>query len=232
MNDSYNNKVESFINKLDNELILRKKYLGYLNEILHELKSNNHKFTFIRTTVPELYAHYEGFLKFSFLELISFLKTLDLSNDDININYLIFCLLTKLENHIVTQDAKARRILDVFYNVFNANESFLKNADIDKYILNHDTLKYTLEILSIDRTNATFQMDKLGVLYQRRNGIAHGELKTGNAFSISKNRDITDAQVQTSYNIWTEDYRCVVETLDIIKNTLIDYIIDKEYLNT
>lgn len=222
--------IELFINSIDNELVLRKKHLSFLHEILSELQTNNHKFTFIRTTIPELYAQYEGFLKFSFAAMFNTLKNMDPSNKDININFFIFSLLTSLDDHLIAQKAKAQRFLDVFNKAFLENQSFLTIANIKKYILNQDTLIHTSNILNYDIESSDFPVEQLNLLYSRRNPIAHGELETSNQFSIRKNRDITNSQLNAAWEVWRDDYQCVLYSLDKLKDFFIDYIKNELYL--
>lgn len=224
------NKLEDFINKIDYELTLRKKQLNLIHEIYSLLSTNNHKFTFIRVTIPELYAHYEGFLKFIFIELIDYLKSIQIPNSDIDINYLIFPLLTNLEDHIVSQKTRAGKILNIFNSIFKSGNKFLDMANLDKYIINHDTVQYTFDILGINVPENALPLDNLGLLYNRRNAIAHGELKTSNQFSISKNSDISDRQVVAAYDIWKSDYACILASLDVIKDIIVNYVVDKEYI--
>ncbi|AKA71491.1 MAE_28990/MAE_18760 family HEPN-like nuclease [Clostridium scatologenes] len=231
--------IENFINDLDIELSIRKKDLYLIKECLDSIKNISNKFTMIRNTVPSLYAHYEGFLKYSFQKLVETIKLMNINNKDINRNFLILCLLTNLEDHIVNQKSKSKVLISNFERIYKNNDNILNVTKIDKYILNHDTLEQTCKILGINLDKILigkeiyeqFPKEQLGILYARRNEIAHGDISSSNQFSISKQKDITSGQVEFAYSNWTENYKCVLESLDLIKNMFVDYLINEHYLN-
>ncbi|WML36198.1 MAE_28990/MAE_18760 family HEPN-like nuclease [Clostridium sp. OS1-26] len=231
--------IEAFINDMDTELSIRKKELYLIKEILDSITNIPNKFTIIRNTVPSLYAHYEGFLKFSFQKLIETIKSMDIDNSDINKKFLIMCLVTNLEDHISSQKSKSKVLISNFDKIYKNNDNILNVTKLDKYILNHDTLDQTCEILGIDldkilidkQNFREFPKAELGILYARRNEIAHGDISTSNQFSISKQKDITNGQVSFAYKNWVENYNCVLGALDLIKNMFIDYLMNEHYLD-
>ncbi|URZ04707.1 MAE_28990/MAE_18760 family HEPN-like nuclease [Clostridium felsineum] len=233
------NLLEDFISDLDIELSIRKKDLYLIKECLDSIKNIFNKFTIIRNTVPSLYAHYEGFLKYGFQKLVGTMKLMNIDNKNINKNFLILCLLTNLEDHISNQKSKSKIFIDNFKKIYENNDNILNVTKIDKYILNHDTLEQTCQILGInldkilvsEKVYKQFPKAELGVLYARRNEIAHGDISASNQFSISKQKDITEGQVQFAYSNWLENYNCVLSSLDLIKNMFIDYLINENYLN-
>lgn len=230
--------IENFINEMDIELSVRKRDLYSIKEILDTTDNISNKFTIIRNTVPSLYAHYEGFLKFSFQKLIESIKLMNIENNIINRKFLIMCFISNLEEHILSQKSKSKVLISNFNRIYKNNDHILDVTNLDKYILNHDTLEHTCEIMGInlDRISTgshsfkEFPKVKLGILYARRNEIAHGDITTSNQFSISKQKDITSGQVSFAYKNWTENYECVLESLDLIKNMFIDYLVNELYL--
>lgn len=230
------NNIEEFIKLLDEELSVRKKELLLIKEIIDSTENYFKKFILIRNTIPSLYANYEGFLKFSFKELIIKIKNMDIMNDKINKRFIMLSILSNLENHLNSQKAKSKILIKSFNNLYENNNKILDIANIDKYVINHETIEETFNILGINLNEITyletdkFPKEDLGVLYGRRNLIAHGDISIQNQFTISKKKDLTNGQVEVSYKIWQQSFECVIKTLDIIKNIFIEYLINENYL--
>lgn len=238
----YENIIDDFINKIDNELSLRKKDLLNLKEIIDSTKNQNNKFTLMRSTYPSLYAHYEGFLKSSFWYLIDSIKNTNTSLVNLNPNFIILSLVPSLEAHLVKQVSKSNAMVSIFNKVFNDNVNLFDAMTRDKYVINHDTLKSTFELLGIDYDNINcsgiknknFPLTELGILYERRNGLAHGEVSpnTFKIFSLSKSSDINEKQVENAYTFWIDGYHNVMSSLELLKNIFLDYLIEKRYLGS
>lgn len=234
--------VEEFIDNLDNELSIRKKDLSNLKEIIDSTSNLNNKFTLMRNTYPSLYAHYEGFLKSSFWYLIDSIKNTNTSLVNLNPNFIILSLVPSLEAHLVKQASKSNAMVSIFNKVFNDRINIFDAMTRDKYVINHDTLKSTFDLLGIDynninstgTNNKNFPLTELGILYDRRNGLAHGEVSpsTFKIFSLSKSSDINEKQVQNAYTFWIDGYNNVILSLELLKNIFLDYLIEKKYLGS
>ncbi|WP_419724722.1 MAE_28990/MAE_18760 family HEPN-like nuclease [Terrisporobacter petrolearius] len=232
--------VDEFIDNLDNELSIRKKDLSSLKEIIDSTNNLNNKFTLMRSTYPSLYAHYEGFLKSSFWYLIDSIKNTNTSLIDLNPNFIILSLVPSLEAHLVKQVSKSNAMVSVFDKVFNGNINLFDAMLKDKYVINHDTLQSTFDLLGINYNNINcsgfdnknFPLTELGILYERRNGLAHGEVSpnTFKVFSLSKSSDINKNQVDTAYTFWMDGYDNVISSLELLKNIFLDYLIEEKYL--
>lgn len=232
--------IENFINKLDNELAVRKKDLSNLKEIISSISNPTDKFTLMRSTYPSLYAHYEGFLKTSFWCLIDCIKDTNTSITNLNPNFIIFSLLPSLEAHLMKQVSKSNAMISIFNKVFNDNINIFDAMLKEKYVINHDTLKSTFELLGIDIDNINctgytrnnFPITELGILYERRNGLAHGEVspEAFKVFSLSKSSDININQVNNAHRFWIEGFDNVIMSLDILKNIFLDYLMEERYL--
>lgn len=223
------NATENYINLLDSELVIRKKELHAIKEIIDSSDNFFIKFILLRNTLPAIYAHYEGFLKYSFVELVNTLKEEHLENA--NHNFLAFFLISKLENHLVKQSSKSKIIRNTIKEYFS-DSTQKDNLSIDKYIINHDTLEETCALLGIDPNNLTsfnikknIPIKKLNLLYTKRNTIAHGDLQTNNQFSFSTKKDITESQVTYVYASWLDDYNTVLDCLDTIKDLFVTYLL-------
>lgn len=220
--------IDTYMDSLDSELVIRKRELTSLKEIIDSSEDFFTKFILLRNTLPTIYAHYEGFLKFSFNRLIDVMKEENLEKS--NPNFLAFFLLSNLENHLTKQSAKSKVIRETLKTYYcNKNN---KKLSIDKYVINHETLKETCALLEINPDDLSefdikenIPMTELGVLYTKRNSIAHGDLKTSNQFSFSSKKDITEAQVNAVYKSWKEDYNRVLKCLDTLKTLFVSYLL-------
>ncbi|MBU5269440.1 MAE_28990/MAE_18760 family HEPN-like nuclease [Clostridium cochlearium] len=230
MTDISQDNLEIFIDKIKNDLGRRKKYIASLNDTIKKSDNTIDKIIFMKITVPELYAQYEGFFKFIFSETINYIKDLGIENNKINNKYIIFPLLTSLTSEITNQKTKAERILTVFEDAFNNNKSFLHISDLEKYILNLDSTRHTMNILDID--SSKLPMKGLNLLYERRCQIAHGNIPESNPFYFSPDLDITDYIINKTYEYWEAHYKCVIYALDTMTELFINYISRKGYIST
>ncbi|APH22416.1 hypothetical protein CF088_05465 [Clostridium botulinum] len=229
MTDILQDNLETFIDKIKNSLGARKKHIASLNDILNRLDNTLEKGIFMKVTVPELYAQYEGFFKYIFSETISFIKSLNIPNSNMKKEYLIFCLLTHLTENVRNQKTKAKKVINIFNNTFYENNNYLEIADFNEYILNLDSTQHTMQILGID--GRRLPMKGLNLLYQRRCEIAHGNISESNPFyglgELNMNvEDLT--YIYTHY--WMEHYNCVIYSLEILSELFINYVITQKYI--
>lgn len=228
MDKNLNELKELFIDKIEAESATRKKQLSDLQVIFNMLDSNAYKLAFMKITVPEFYAQYEGFFKFLFREIISYLNKINIDNSGINVKYFIFSLLTNIDENITNQKKRAKKMLSIFNDVSKENKSFLSISNFDNYILNLDSTKHTLDILGIDSYKVP--MASLDLLYKRRCEIAHGNISKSNPFYISSDMDVTDHIVDKTYNdFWLEHYGAVIFAIETLSDLFIDYISSEVY---
>ncbi|MEY8415341.1 MAE_28990/MAE_18760 family HEPN-like nuclease [Tissierella praeacuta] len=222
MTNNFNNNSESYIDIIKEESSIRKKQLTYLNDMLLRFNDNTYKTTFMKITVPELYAQYEGFFKFIFLHTIDYIKELNVDNSMMSKRYIIFALLTHLTSEITNQRTKAEKMISIFDDAFNNNKSFLHICNLKEYILNLDSMKHTMNIFGIN--SRRMPMRELDLLYKRRCEIAHGNISEDNPFYISPELDITDYIVDETYKYWEEHYKSVIYAIDTMAELFIEYI--------
>lgn len=229
MTSNFDNSLESYLDRVEKESSMRKKQLAYLRDMLGRINDNNYKITFMKITVPELYAQYEGFFKFIFLQTIEYIKELEIANNKLHKKYIIFPLLTHLTSEITNQKTKAEKMITIFDDAFNNNKGFLHISNLKEYILNLDSTKHTMNILGID--SYRIPMKELDLLYKRRCEIAHGNISESNPFYISPDLDISDYIVDETYKYWEKHYECVVYAIDIMSELFIDYISSEKYIS-
>lgn len=200
--------------------------------LINSTENLNNKFLLMRCFYPSLYAHYEGFLKSIFFNLVDTLDYLNIDFYDIKPNLILLCILPNLENHLVKQEKKAEKLLELFNNIFTNNENIFKSMNKNKYVINHNTIKSTLSLLDINLNSIDYPLEKLGIIYDRRNGIAHGELNPNgfNIFNILTSRELTENQVNNALNFWNEDFQEVCDSLETIKTIFYNYLNEEKYL--
>lgn len=225
--------LEDFNKKIDKELSVRKKNLQDMKILINSTQNLNDKFLIIRAFYPTLYAHYEGFLKSTFFNFIKCLEELNIKFHELKPNLIILCILPTLENHLSKQEKKANSLLSLFNNVFIDNKNIFEAMDKSKYIMNHDTVKSTLSLLDINTDSINYPFEELGIIYKRRNGIAHGELNPNdfNIFNISKPKDMTQSRIDNALKVWNEDFDEVCNSLEVIKTIFYNYLNEEKYLN-
>lgn len=229
MTSNFENSLEYYLDTVEEESSIRKKQLAYLKDMLGRINDNNYKVTFMKITVPELYAQYEGFFKFIFLQTIEYIKELEIANNELNKKYIIFPLLTHLTTEITNQKTKAEKMITIFDDAFNNNKGFLHISNLKEYVLNLDSTKHTMNILGID--SYKIPMKELDLLYKRRCEIAHGNISESNPFYISPDLDITDYIVDETYKYWEQHYECVIYAIDTMSELFIDYISSEGYIS-
>lgn len=155
MEQFYDNYL-SFTQEIDKNSSLRKMELSEVHRLINDSEfENTTKIHIVRSSIPLLYAHYEGFLKFIFGETILFLKNLNLSIKNLKPKFLIISTLIYIDENTTNQYAKSKKLIDMFdyimdetndnfFNVFK-NESSIKNFKID-----HRTFNEALSLLSIE----------------------------------------------------------------------------------
>ncbi|GAA0234338.1 MAE_28990/MAE_18760 family HEPN-like nuclease [Metaclostridioides mangenotii] len=231
--NSYNEvDLETFLAKLDEELSIRKKEIIKMKDIVDSTNDNLSKLILMKNFYVSIYAHYEGYFKSTFYLFLEFMKTVVVDRDNINLYLIALASITSFEQH-VSQNVQSNRLIEIIDNIYTNNSSNIFNIrDKDKFILNHSTIESIYKLLGIKADSLDFPFQELGVLYGRRNVLAHGEVNSErfNVFSSNNPSKISDKHINNAYVLWFDAYDLVLSSLDKIKNTFFNYINDKIYL--
>lgn len=234
------NKInkDKYLDYLDSCSSIRKSNLLNLKYSIDKEDDIKMKFTLIRSSIPILYSHYEGFLKECFLKLISLLVYLGGTKD---IYRLIFSIITVLDENIQDQSAKVGRLLVLFGNVIK-NDNYLYEIEMNKYKLGFKEIEKTFEILHMENpyknTKLYHQLNELsnryGIdpteqikrLYAIRCEIAHGNLTVSKRelYTLKPRRGITQEQVDRGYYEWCINYELVLKSIDVYKDIFALYL--------
>ncbi len=154
--DQFYDVYLAFTEEVDTNSSLRKLEMTQIHNLINDnMFEGSKKIHIVRSSIPLLYAHYEGFLKFIFKETILSLKKLDLNISHIKPKFLILSILLYIDENTTNQYSKGRKLIDMFdhinysssnnfFDIFG-NENFITNFKLD-----HRTVNYTLSLLSIE----------------------------------------------------------------------------------
>lgn len=142
--------LEEYNDQLQTHSSKRKKELSTISNLINNsLISQDVRFYIARVTMPSIYAHYEGFLKFLILQTLKLLKELKLDISAINTNLLVFPISNSLEN-ITSRDKRIEKLLDLMDKYNEDNGYYLIDFTSDEIKIGHDDIPYFLKIFFND----------------------------------------------------------------------------------
>jgi len=169
----------------------------------------------LKSTIPMIYAHWEGFVVTSLRKVNRYLNSLEYSYSDFHINLLTNAYEDNIKNleSSLGYDKRVKHLNIIFEKLTNS-VAFSTKIDVKSnlkfQVLQDICMRFNLNINS-------FQEHKrdLEKLIQIRNSIAHGE----NAYSFEKYEDI-------------EQYTTLLSNLmDILHIEIEEFFVDKKYKN-
>lgn len=142
--------LEEYNDQIQTHSLKRKKELSTISELINNsLINKDVRFYIARVTMPTIYAHYEGFLKFIIVRTLKLLKSLKLDISTINRSLLVFPISNSLEN-ITTRDKRIEKLLELIEK-YNENDSYyLVDFTTDEIKIRHDDIPYFLKIFFND----------------------------------------------------------------------------------
>ncbi|MDP8238289.1 MAG: MAE_28990/MAE_18760 family HEPN-like nuclease [Candidatus Hatepunaea meridiana] len=210
--------INKFSELIDNDISWRKKELSFLKTTVEKYKDNQFKEkTFIRSSYPIIYAHWEGFIKNASIYYLKYVASQNLKYSDISIELLSLALKSKL-NEVVdsnrTQvflkttdfilnklDYRCKIPFDIFIDTeSNLNSSVLKNITMNVGIVFSD---FETRANWIDLS-----------LLKNRNKIAHGE------------------DYEIKYEYFLDDLEMTRDLLELYRNLIENAACNKAYLRT
>jgi hypothetical protein len=189
--------------------------LHQIEELCLELNDSQNKL-FLKGCVLTIYAHWEGFVKYSLGKIIKHINTFDIQIQDYCFNYITFAYessLKSLENS-TSFDNRKKHLQQIYTNL--KNNSLRIGANVDtKSNLKFDILKKICGKLNI-QINKDFESNyknDLNALVNIRNSIAHGD--GGSAYEFSEFKEI-------------EKYLNLLENLMLDFISLLDELLQQE----
>ena len=171
---------EDFIENLIEEHIQwRITELALIKKIFLKLRTEDEKRFFLQSSIPTIYAIWEGFIKNSLKSLLKFLDTKNISSVSISKELLVWSLDEKLKNLKQSEDFKKQmKHSQILINQLKNDVKFSKIRIDVKSNLNDKVLIELSIKLGIFHIEDFFSEDELNGLFRLvdiRNRISHGE---------------------------------------------------------
>jgi len=164
---------------IDDDLIWRKRELTQFKFLLQDTKKRRDKnIALLRSAVPLLYAHWEGFIKAAAKNYLEFVASQRLKINELSVNFIALSARKILLEASCSKKIKQHIALTDFFRNGLQDKSSLpyKDAINTRANLSSDVLREIIEILGLDyspyETKAHIIDEKL---LKFRNMIAHGE---------------------------------------------------------
>lgn len=205
--------IEKVFEEIQEDITWRNSELNKIKNIALNL-TNTDLQIFLKSILPLLYAHWEGFVVVSLKIVFKYLNTLNLSSND----YCNIYLTTAYEQTLKSLDNstgfdKRKKHLINLYKTFT--EQVKLDSKIDtKSNLNFSILQEICKKINLDVNKFTTYKEELNELVSIRNSISHGE----NAYIFESYNDI-------------QKYINLLENLMLdFESEIQDLLKDKKYL--
>ena len=171
--------VAELINRLDESLAWRKKELTTLKLMVSQTKKEHERKLALRSAVPILYAHWEGFIKLSAGLYLEFVSRQKLKYSELETNFIAIACHLALKDSTSSSQAHIHRQVVDFIMLNQADKSNIKFKDVinTESTLSSKVLINILNTIGIPVSN--FWVDHFPLvdtlLLKNRNSIAHGE---------------------------------------------------------
>ncbi len=177
--------IEKVFEEIQEDITWRNSELKKINNIASNLNNTDLQI-FLKSILPLLYAHWEGFVVVSLKIVFKYLNNLNLSSND----YCDIYLTTAYEQTLKSLDNstgfdKRKKHLIHLYKTFS--EQVKLDSKIDtKSNLNFSILQEICKKINLNINKFTTHKEELNELVSIRNSISHGE----NAYSFESYNDI------------------------------------------
>jgi hypothetical protein len=173
-----NRSLTELQENIDNDFITRRNELQVLKDIVKKNSKNESGKIFAKNLIVFLYAHWEGFIKYSSECLLQFISHKNLKNRELGYGLLAISNLVVINDFLISNVALKIRSLEYLFGNLDNKAEIPYNYSIATYSkLNTETLEEICLIVGIDES--TYSLKK-GIidekLVQNRNNIAHGTL--------------------------------------------------------
>jgi len=191
---------------LDENSQRRKREITTINFLIKQAKRPHEKQAVLRLSVPILYAHWEGFIKYASLAYLYYINGLSNKLKDLQINFLAMSCKNKImytnrsNKNIVYQN-----VIEYIFNDIEQNLSIVPENHIDtESNLTSEVLRNIFFTIGLDYTDYWTKKENIVdySLLKLRNEIAHGEL------------------VQVDENEFNQISDFVIETINCFKSEI------------
>ena len=168
---------DSLSKRLYEEFSWRRKELTLLKSKI-PIEKNSLQSAMLRSALPLLYAHWEGFVKLTMSYYLEYVSNKHLRHDELKTTFIALSLQNKLGDLNNSSIENRTKIIDfIFTDLTKQSNIPKKNIINTKSNLRFEVLKEILFILDLDDSHIDRHESLINDLVSERNYIAHGEHK-------------------------------------------------------
>jgi hypothetical protein len=203
--------LDGLTNKLSEELAWRRKELTLIKNKIPTKKSAMQA-AFLRSAVPLLYAHWEGFVKVTLSSYLEYVSNKHLKNNELKYPFLALSLQNTIGQLEMNSIINKTKIIETLLTDYTKRSNLPKKNIINtKSNLKFDVFQEILLILNLEDPHFTSKKDLINDLVDMRNYIAHGEY-------LNVDYDL--------YNVFHTD---IIALLENIKTKIENNALSEEY---
>jgi len=197
--------------KLYDEFSWRRKELTLLKSKI-PIEKNSLQSAMLRSALPLLYAHWEGFVKLTMSYYLEYVSNKYLKHSELKNTFISLSLQHKLGDLNNSTIENRTRIIDFIFNEKD-KQSYIpkKNIINTKSNLKFEVLREILFILDLNDSHIDSQKDLINDLVTERNHIAHGE------------------QQLVDYVTYENFFNDIISLMDYLKTTIENNAIQEKF---
>lgn len=168
--------ISNLLKVLDDEFAWRRKELAVLKAKI-PVDRNPLQSAMLRSALPLLYAHWEGFVKLSMSYYLEHVSRKYLKHEELNLKFVTLSLQNKIGELSETDFVKRTKIIELLFSEFGKRSNIPhKNIIQTKSNLRFEVLEEILYILDLNDSYIESKKSLINDLVTTRNHIAHGQL--------------------------------------------------------
>jgi len=167
--------LSNLLKTLEDEFAWRRKELAILKAKIPTEK-NSLQSAMLRSALPLLYAHWEGFVKLSMSYYLEHISRKYLKHEELNIKFITLSLQNRLGDLSENDFQKRTKIIELLFSEYQKQSNIPhKNIIQTKSNLRFDVLEEILFVLDLNDTYIEGKKTLIDDLVNTRNHIAHGQ---------------------------------------------------------
>lgn len=199
--------------KLYEEFSWRRKELTLLKSKI-PLEKNSLQNAMLRSSLPLLYAHWEGFVKLTMSYYLEFVSNKHLKHNELKSTFIALSLQNKLGDLNNSNIENRTKIIEFLFNDIDRQSNIPKKNIINtKSNLKFDVLKEILFILDLSDSHIDSKKELINDLVTQRNHIAHGE------------------QQLIDYETYENFFNDIIALMDYLKTSIENNAVQEKYKN-
>lgn len=169
--------IDELSSKIDEDLSWRKKELQYIKTQIPDKKSSKQD-TLLRSAIPILYAHWEGFVKMSAEFYLKFVASKYIKHSELKPQFIALSLAKLINDTAINNIESRTAIIENLLLKLNKSSNIpTKNIINTKSNLNYSVFKEIIYTLSLSVGAFSNYESYINDLVDTRNHIAHGNQK-------------------------------------------------------